>query len=205
MKARHAALFSLLLAAGSIMLFTSNPSRAQAQGANGKGIKIATASPSKIFSGMKEKTDVETKLKQQRDGLATEERSRRQKVQDLQSQLALTKPDAPQYEEQNNQFMQAAADFKMWGELSQAKAARDEKLQTKLLFDKITATIAEIAKERGIDLVIAEQPPMNIERVSAQDLTQLMAQRQVLYTNANVDITQDVIAKLDERYNAQKK
>ena len=211
---------SSLLAAVAVMAMLPSRASSQAQGAQnnrapaqgggtqgpqGTPLKIATASAARIFMGMKEKTDVRAKLDEQVKDLRAQEESRRQKVKDLQSQMELLKPDSPQYEEANKAFTAAAIDFKNWGELSQAQAARQEKMLTKMLFDKITAAIAEIAKERGIDLVFAEQPPFAIERMSPQELQQAMVQRQVLYSNASIDLTQDVIARLDERYNTQKK
>ena len=204
-RPKHMVLASLIGAAVTISLL---PTRAPAQGQaapSQAAPKIATASTAKIFMGMKEKTDVRAKIEQHVKQLRDEEQSRRQKVQDLQQQLDLLKPDSSQYEEANKAFTAAAIEFKNWGEVSQANSARNEKQQTKMLFDKITAAIAEIAKERGIDFVIAEQPPFNVERMSPQDLQQAMVQRQVLYANASLDITQDVIARLDERYNASKK
>jgi len=206
MKAKHVALWSILLVSVAALVA---PHAGVAAGQNapaaGGAQKIATANPSKIFFGMKEKTDVQQRLAEDRKKLVDEERSRQQKVRDLQAALELIKPDAPQYEASNKEFTEAAIAFKNWGEFSQAQSARSEKQQTKLLFDKITAAIAEIAKERGIDLVIAEQPPVNIEKISTDQLTQLMAQRQVLYTSATADLTPDVIARLDEKYNATKK
>jgi Skp family chaperone for outer membrane proteins len=74
-----------------------------------------------------------------------------------------------------------------------------------MLFDKIMAAISELAKQRGYDLVIAEQPPINIEKTTAEMLPQLLLQREVLYSAATVDITNDVVTKLDEQYNAAKK
>ena len=72
-----------------------------------------------------------------------------------------------------------------------------------MLFDKVTATIEQIAKEKGIDLVVSEQA-LQHRRMSTQDLVQAMTQREILYKNASVDLTLEVIAKLDERYNAAK-
>ncbi|MDQ3440955.1 MAG: OmpH family outer membrane protein [Planctomycetota bacterium] len=208
MNGKHVALLSLLIAAATVVSITPSRAPAQAQGqapAAGGQFKIATASAAKIFMGMKEKTDVRAKIEQQVKQLREEEQSRRQKVQDVQQQMELLKPDSPQYEEANKTFMAAAIEFKNWGEVSQAQAARHEKLLTKMLFDKITAAIAAIAKERGIDFVVAEQPPFAVERMTPQDLQQAMVQRQVLYANASLDLTQDVIGRLDEQYNAGKK
>ena len=211
MKAKHIALFSLILAVGTAVCVTPGraPAQAQSPGGGGSGgggtLKIAIASTAKIFTGMKEKTDVRAKIEQQVKQLREEEQSRRQKVQDLQQQLDLLKPDSSQYEEAQKAFTTAAIEFKNWGEVSQAQSARNEKQLTKMLFDKITVAIAEIAKERGIDFVIADQPPFAVDRMSPAELQQAMVQRQILYANASLDLTQDVIARLDQQYNAQKK
>lgn len=208
MNAKHVALLSLLVAAATLISIASR-APAQAQQGQDQGpsapLKIATANTSKIFRGMKETTDVQARLDAQRKALAKEEQSRRQKVEDLRSQLELLNPDAPQYEQANQEFMEEAIEFKNWGEVGQAQLARVEKVQSKMLFDKITSAIAELAKERGIDLVVAEQPAFNIERMTSEQLTQAMAQRQVLYTSAAADLTGDVIARLDEQFNAAKK
>lgn len=203
MNAKHVALLSLLVAAAALISLASR-APAQAQQAQAGGIKIATASASKIFLGMKEMRDVQTRFKQELADLEAQSRSQQQKVTDLRNQLELIKPDAPQYEEASRAYIKAASDHKAWLELNRELASRNEKVQMKMLFDKITDTIAELAKERGVDLVVSEQPVFNIDRMSAQDLTQAMAQREILYKNATLDLTADVIAKLDERYNAVK-
>ncbi|MGB7158873.1 MAG: OmpH family outer membrane protein [Tepidisphaeraceae bacterium] len=167
--------------------------------------KVVIAAPSKIFFGMKETQDIRQRLETERKALVDQEVERRKKVEELRSAMELIKPDAPQYEDANKQFVTAAIEFKNWGEVSQAQYARNEKVLTKTLYDKITAAIEELAKERGIDLVVAMQPPINIEKNTNDQIVQILAQRQVLYANATVDITSDVIARLDEKYNATKK
>jgi len=201
MRKTYPALCTALLAAVCFSLAT--PARATAQA--GPQPKVAIASPSKIFLGMKGTQDVRARLDAEKKSLQEQETEKRKKVEELRSAMELIKPDAPQYEEASNAFTTAAIEFKNWGEFSQATFARREKMQTKLLYDKITAAIAELAKERGIDLVVAAQPPIAIEKMNVLELQQLMAQRQVLYANATVDITSDVLAKLDEKYNAVKK
>jgi Skp family chaperone for outer membrane proteins len=208
MKTKQVTVLALVLIGAAALawsLLAPATSVAQAQGPGGQGIRIAVASTGKIFTGIKEKTDVQARIKQQGNDLATQEQSKRQRLKDMQSELELIKPDAPQYEEKIEALTQATAEFKVWGESIQAKVARFEKQQTKMLFDKITIAIAEIAKEKGIDLVIAEPPTVSLERISSAELMQLMVQRQVLFANASLDITGDVISRMDQQYNAQKK
>jgi hypothetical protein len=54
--------------------------------------------------------------------------------------------------------------------------------------------------------VLAEQRqelPENLDQLNLQQVQQLVTGRNVLYTSSNVDITNDVIQLLDEKYKAQ--
>ncbi len=211
MTTKHLILFVVATLALPLHSFAQNEAgggaaaSAGAAGNAGAQLKLATASPSKIFAQVKETQEVKTQLQTQRDALKGQASTRRAKVEELQQQMEVLKPDSPSYQEANKQFMTAAIEYKNWGEISEAQQARTEKLQTKLLFDKITAAIAELAKERGIDLVFAEQPAMNIEKMNVDQLVQLLNQRQVLFSSSSVDLTADVVARLDARHQEQQK
>jgi Skp family chaperone for outer membrane proteins len=208
MKTKQLTVLALMLTGAAALawsLLAPATSIAQAQGPGGQGIRIAVASTGKIFTGVKEGTDIKARIEQQRRDLGGQEASKLQKLKDMQSELELIKPDAPQYEEKIEALTQATAEFKVWGESNKAKVERYDKQQRKMLFDKITVGIAEVAKAKGIDLVIAEPPTVNLDRTSSAELMQLMVQRQVLFANASLDITNDVISLLDQQYNTQKK
>jgi Skp family chaperone for outer membrane proteins len=72
------------------------------------------------------------------------------------------------------------------------------------LFDKIRLTIGQIAEERKIDLVVADQgadlTPDELEKLSADQVNQMLHAHNVLYTSKTLDITDDVIARLNAAY-----
>jgi Skp family chaperone for outer membrane proteins len=73
------------------------------------------------------------------------------------------------------------------------------------LWDKVTAAVAEVATQKGYDLVLAdsrEEIPDDIDRVTGEQLQALIHTRNVLFASAQTDITQDVIASMDAKYKA---
>jgi Skp family chaperone for outer membrane proteins len=167
--------------------------------------KIAVVNPSRIFSDMQETKDYRQKLEAEQQKFLTEKKDRETKLKDLQSQRDLLKPDSPQYSQANDNFMKEAIDYDTWSKITVARLEGEQKQQTKSLFEKIVQVTQEVAQQRGIDVVIADQrPPMpdNLAQVNVQQLQALLASRNILYVNSKVDISQDVIAALDAKYRA---
>jgi len=77
----------------------------------------------------------------------------------------------------------------------------------KTLFDKITNSTAEVATQRGIDLVIAEQRPEfpdSLDQLNVDQLRVLINQRNVLFNSAAADISNEIIAAMDAKYKTGK-
>ena len=127
-----------------------------------------------------------------------------QKLQDLEAARNLLKPDSQQFADANKQLLQAAIEFETWGKLTQNDVQRNQKQQMRQLFDKITAAAGEVAEQKGYDVVIADQRPElgNIDQLNVNQLRDLINQRNVLYANPSIDITNDVIAALDAQHKA---
>jgi Skp family chaperone for outer membrane proteins len=177
--------------------------QAQSAPAGGTSVRIATANVGRIFNDIKERTEVKNKFDAEVSNLASIEKQKKQKVSDLQAARDLLKPNSPEWDEANRQLLNAAIEFRAWGELSQADLDRKRKQQTKGLYDKIIAAIGEVAQQRGIDIVIATQNtdlPENLDEISVKQLQATLLQRDVLYSAPKVDVSADVIAIMDARF-----
>ena len=75
------------------------------------------------------------------------------------------------------------------------------------LFNKITNAVTEVATQKGIDLVIAEQRPElpdTLDQLNVEQVRALINGRNILYATATVDISNDVINAMDAKYKAGK-
>ncbi|HEY1629093.1 MAG TPA: OmpH family outer membrane protein [Tepidisphaeraceae bacterium] len=170
-------------------------------------LKIAVANPAKIFNELQETKDLKAKMDDDGKTLQATDAEKRQKLKDLQASRDTLKEGTPQYDDVNKQLMDASVNYEVWNRLQQAELQRQQKTQIKTLFEKISTITGEVAKQRGIDLVIAEQHPEfpdNIDQINTDQLRQLIAERNVLYDSGALDISNEVIAAMDAKYKSGK-
>lgn len=182
----------------ALALIAALPAAAQ-EGA----VRVATANPSKILSQMQETKVRNTALESERQDLATQEQAKVKEIQDMQKQMEFIKKGTAEYKEASGKILQKKIDLETWGKLKQADLTRRHKEGIKELVDKIDAAIAVIAAEKKIDLVIADfgvDFPEDLDTLTPEQLHALIRQKNVLFTGKGVDISADVVTRLDAAY-----
>jgi hypothetical protein len=79
------------------------------------------------------------------------------------------------------------------------------KRETKLLFEKVQAAVAEVARQQNIDLVIADNNKglpegEDFEKADLRALQAAVYQKDVLYANGRLDISSAVLNHLDTKF-----
>jgi Skp family chaperone for outer membrane proteins len=170
-------------------------------------IKIATVNAARVFNEIQETKDLKGKMENDQKTLQAQDLDKKTKLKDLQSARDALKPDAPQYEKANQDLMQAAVDYEVWQRVQGTNIQREQKQQMLNIFNKITSAVGDVAAQKGLDLVIAEQKPDipdNLDQVNVDQLRLLINQRNVLFSTPAVDISSDVIAAMDAKYKSGK-
>ena len=169
--------------------------------------KIAVANPIKILNELAETKDINKAMEGEQATFKAQAGDRDQKLKDLQAQRDQLKPDAPQWADLNKQLVQQRADAQAWAQSTQQELQRKFRDQAKRMNDKITAAIKDVAKAKGIDLVVADQKPeindAQMEQMNPQQVMQILFGRNVLFAADSLDLTQETIAKLDAAYKAK--
>src|SRR6185437_8001608 len=173
-------------------------------GAFAQEAKVGVVNPAKVFQEMQETKDLKSKLDNDRKALESEVSSRQQKVKDLQAARDLLKADSPQYQEADQKFMNEAIQFDTWSKITQATLQGQQKQQMKTHFDKIVAATTEVAQQKGLDLVVADQRPemdnINLSQITVEQLRGMLNGRNILFASDKVDLNSAVIAALDAKY-----
>ncbi len=162
--------------------------------------KIAVVNPAKILQDMEETKKSNEGFKAEQTAVKAQFDERQKKLADLEGQKNLLKPDAPQWTELNKQVVQMRTENEIWLKQADAELTRKFRDQAVKINGKIRAAIAEIAKAKGIQLVLSEQSDVadaDLERIPLPQLMPVLLQRNVFYSDDSINITQDVLAKLD--------
>ena len=196
MKTLRIAPTALLIAV--TLAFASHTASAQMQ-----PTKIALANPARIFQELKETGDLRKALEAKGEQLEKMKFEKQQKLKDLQAKRDQLKSDSAGYADANRDLMQAAVDFEVWGRMTQAEVQGEQKRQLLNIFNRITNTISEVATQKGIDLVVTDQRPEipeNLDQVNVDQLRALINSRNVLFFKPQIDISADVVAALNAKY-----
>jgi len=94
-------------------------------------------------------------------------------------------------------------EHKIWMEMKNADLLREHRRYTKQLYEEILAVVAQVAKQRGIDVVLYVEREV-VQTEDTRELLTMIERRKVLYASDQVDLTQTVLARLNEAYRAAK-
>lgn len=189
-----------LAALATVIAAFALPSAALAQAA-----KIGSANVQKIFSDIKETKDLENKLKSRGQELGQRQNDAQQRVTALKASRDQFKPGTDTYDRANQELSRTATQLQVEIQIAQQELVREQKLQTKMIYDKVVAAVNELGKERGYAMVVAQIIPPEpsddqFDRMTAEQLIQLLRQQNLLYVDPSADLTADVITRMDSKY-----
>lgn len=181
---------ALLVTAGVVM----EPVRADQEAAGG-GVRVAVIDVQKVFKGYTKFTTLNSELKAAIDAKETElreiEQNIRSKVQ--QAQQLTNQKDRDRIEKE-------VADLKFEFEKNrrdyQAEFLRRESDIYSTIYSEVTDVVEALAKHNGIHLVLRlkDEGEQNNPQVVLQTIA-----REVVYAHPNLDITEVVVAELNQR------
>jgi len=200
-------LLVVAVALGVAGLWAGAGGRAGAATPQDRPTRIAVANVPRILSELREAKDLDDKFAAEKEKLAQEEARQKEQLKNLEGRAGNFRPDSPQYEDLQNEYVDAVSKYKVWGETVKFKREAQKKRLTRMLYDKIYAAVGEYAAREGIDLVISDVQPILSEKEFAQvpleQLGAVLNQRRVLYAGKTNDISQAVIALLDSKYRGE--
>lgn len=199
----HIVVLVLVLVAGvSLVSFT----RSQAQSPLGGAAptKVAVCKVVQIFAEYQRGKDLTKDLNAQGQAIQAENEKRTKKGDELKTQLEGYKVGSPKHEETLEAARRHEISRRVWLQMKQQEMLRKHKRLTEEMFKDIRATVAEVAKEKGYDLVMQSQLS---ELQDSQNVQQLVAQidrQKVLYNTPAIDITATVLQRVNESYRVKK-
>jgi Skp family chaperone for outer membrane proteins len=145
---------------------------------------------------------------QAREAAARQEGAKlEQDIQATQGQMGQLKAGSTQWNDLRDQLDKKKANYEVWAKITELTLGRSAKEDLKKLFDHVSDATQQVATEQHINLVIADAAPQitgpNLDQITVQQFQSALAQRIVLFADKTVDITQDVLTRVDAIYAKQ--
>lgn len=154
-----------------------------------------------VFDALTEKQAIDAQLKSQVAEITAQQAAKKKQIEDLEFDLNALKVGTSNYNKKQEELQQATIDMQVWARFVQAKAAREGGIQLERIYNKMTDAIARVAQDNGYDLVLYREPDLSQQHWdSPQQLSQLLELRKVLYAGKQIDLTNQVIQRMNNEY-----
>lgn len=150
-------------------------------------------------------SELEAVFERRRAELTAERDAMRDKVDRTARSLSEEfKPGTKEHLERRKQLAMLEAELQ-WLIEAQGRAIEQELAGSlRMIFDDIRSAVAEVARRKGFDIVLAaDQLPKEAPATTTQSRQQIILQK-VLYWRPSVDLTEDVIVQINAEYERQR-
>jgi len=165
-------------------------------GQDSKGLKIAVVSVRKIFQDCKRNLKYRQDMMAERDKMEAELDKLTKEIDLDKSSLKTLKPGSADYTKLMKEALEKNGRLQAQQEYYKRLMDMREQTVIESLFKEVVNATAEVAKEKGIDLVLEKSEP-DLPASNNNELTLTISTHKVLYSAGCEDITSAVLAKVD--------
>lgn len=161
--------------------------------------RVAVCDMQIIFTEYVRAKDLLARLNEKRQALTAEDDQRSKAIDALQAELSGLKPGSAEYDARRAQAERQQIDRAVAIQFAESNLRREHRRLTMDMYTEITQVVAAVAQERGFNLVLYRDGAL----VDTDETLELLAQirsRKLLYSDNSLDITSDVLARLNATY-----
>lgn len=169
--------------------------------------RVAVASLQQIFAELQETKDIRARFQGRIQELENQRRQIGEELQRLQRERDdLYRPGSPEFNQRNRDLFLRARQAEAGFEFEQSELIRQQKQQSVQLVEKIVTSIGAYAAEQGIQIVLSTIRPQlsdeEFNRLTPEQVAVVLNQRNPLYASPDLDIGNQIIARMDAAYRA---
>ena len=149
--------------------------------------------------------DLEGEFEQRRLKFNEERNALQQRIQrtgqSLQEEL---KPGTAEFEERRKQLVMLEAELQWFVEAEGQKIEQGLADSLRSIYEDIQEAVREVAEERGIEVVLAADRLPDEPAQSTTQIRQQIVLQKAIYWSPRVDLTEEVVTRLNARYEERK-
>lgn len=170
-------------------------------GAASAETNIAVVDVARVFEQYAMTRDLETKFDDARREAADEAEQRRGSIEQMRRALAAFNPDSDDFKRREDELSRAEVEFQVWSSQTEKRLKASHKRWLMRIYTNARTAVADIAKERDIDLVLTYDQ-LTEDAPDSVALRQQILLQKVIYHSDRIDLTDDVLLRLNEAYRA---
>ncbi|MDG2030133.1 MAG: OmpH family outer membrane protein [Phycisphaerales bacterium] len=158
---------------------------------------VAFVDLEKVFNSLDSRIESEKNIRKMAVDMEDETTSMREELELLQAELESLEPGTDAMAELNDRAVSVAGRLRAFQKYSALLLEREQANDLRVTYDMIRAAAAEYSKASKIDIVLLNDSIPTINPSDSANTLQQISARRILYANDVLDITEDLIAKMN--------
>ena len=159
--------------------------------------KVAIVDVTKVLQNSQKHKQWQDKMTKDEEQMKAEFQKAQKDLEALQANLNLLKVGSKDYIDNMKDFLDKKSLLDAKDKFYQEKVNIEMQQWTEALYTQMLDITAKIAQKKGVDIVLAQEQ-LDLPAASLRDFMLSIRTKKVLYNNAQLDITNEVLAALDE-------
>jgi len=161
---------------------------------------VAVADLQRVFENLNEKVQMEADIQTRAEQIKQEQDKKQRELQLLKGDLDLLAPDTPAYAQKQLQLESQAIQLQAWMAFQQKKIQRERVAQIENLYQQVLDAVGMVSKQNGYDLVLFKEQQVNFGNANPEQLSAAIQVRKVLYSADELDITDQIITRMNNDF-----
>ena len=153
----------------------------------------------KVFNASDKRAEAQAELEVLGQQLDDQEEELRQEIKTRQADLELLVPGTPKHKEAEKTLVAAAANLRAWIEFKAAKLDAKTAQRRTQVYDEIVLAATDFAEQHNIDFILTDDSIVELRPGPDVQVVQQMSLRRIVYANPEFDITNELIAWINEQ------
>lgn len=161
------------------------------------GIKVGVVSIRKIFEQSKKNADYKERVNTEQSRIVAELEKIRAELDAEKAGLKTLKTGSSEHLAQMKEILRKQADYQAQQEFHKQQLSLQERQWIEDFYKDILQISGDVAMQKGLDIVLENSEP-EFTDVSAEGLIMTIRTHKLLYSDGCLDITDEVVARLDK-------
>jgi len=183
---------------GMVVLFAAHQYGTVQAGSGISTSKIGVVSVSRALRDCQATAQYREKTTADNDKMALEEAKLNRDVQSLTGEIRALRRGSDDYMARYKELLQKQAELKVLQEYNNQQSGLRDRNWTELLYKEILTVVNDLAKKKGLEMVLERTEP-TFPTATADQLMMTLSTHKVLYDGGCLDITDEVIAELNKK------
>jgi Skp family chaperone for outer membrane proteins len=161
---------------------------------------LATVNLEQVFAGLDARAAADTRLAALAEELDGQAQAQRDEIALLEQDLEIFQPGSEEYEQTSASIAEMTLKRRAFIEYSARRIDAEQSRVLSELYDTIKEVLAALSTEYGYDIVFVDDSVVQLPRnVGEQEMMRQISARRMLYTNPAIDISQELIVRMNQR------